>query len=124
MLADREEGAQFWHQYAASGGQAIGAVCLYLMHVRRGEWRDARYWAKQVEALEDELCQYALVSTPGSGGVEVRLALPVAAAVVPEDAVREALEDLDVDQVDGLGTILQPSAELARQLNDLVTADR
>ncbi|MFJ9755622.1 hypothetical protein [Streptomyces sp. NPDC101149] len=94
------------------------------MHVRRGEWCDARYWAKQVEALEDELCQYARVSTPGSGGVEVRLALPVAAAVVPEEAVREALEDLDVDQVDGLGTILQPSAELARQLDDLVTAGR
>ncbi|MEU6653336.1 hypothetical protein ABZ904_28850 [Streptomyces sp. NPDC046900] len=62
-------------------------------------------------------------ATPGPGGVEVRLALPVAAAAVPEDAVREAVEDLDVDQVDGLGTIPQPSAELARQLEDLVTAD-
>ncbi|MEE1672223.1 hypothetical protein RCR19_43250 (plasmid) [Streptomyces sp. WAC07094] len=129
MLADREEGAQFWLQYAAGGGQATGAICLYLMHVRRGEWRDARYWAKQVEALEDEPCQYAPVphevvnATPGPGAVGVRLALPVAAAAVPEDAVREAVEDLDVDQVDGLGTILQPSAELARQLEDLVTAD-
>ncbi|MFF3871957.1 hypothetical protein [Streptomyces sp. NPDC001978] len=129
MLADREEGAQFWLQYAAGGGQATGAICLYLMHLRRGEWRDARYWAKQVEALEDEPCQYAPVphrvvnATPGAGGVEVRLALPDAAAAVPEDAVRDAVEDLAVDQVEGLGTIPQPSAELARQLEDLVTAD-
>jgi hypothetical protein len=129
MLADREEDAQFWLQYAAGGGQATGAICLYLMHLRRGEWRDARYWAKQVEALEDEPCQYAPVrhevvnATPGPGGVEVRIALPDAAAAVPEDAVKDAVEDLAVDQVEGLGTIPQPSAELACQLEDFVTAD-
>ncbi|WP_051854057.1 hypothetical protein [Streptomyces sp. NRRL S-146] len=60
LLADREEGAQFWLQFAA-GGQATGAICLYLMHLRRGEWRDAKYRARQIEALEGEPCQYAPV---------------------------------------------------------------
>lgn len=130
MLADREEGAQFWLQYAAGGGQTTGAICLYLMHLRRGEWRDARYWAEQIEALEDEPWQYAPVphevvnTAPSPGGVAVRLELPVDAATVPEDAVKDAVEDLDVAQVDGLGTIPQPSPELARQLEDLVTSDR
>ncbi|MFF5522551.1 hypothetical protein [Streptomyces coeruleorubidus] len=52
---------QFWLEFAAGGGQATGAICLYLMHLRRGEWRDAKYWARQIEALERELCQYAPV---------------------------------------------------------------
>ncbi|GAA4341188.1 hypothetical protein GCM10023086_77310 [Streptomyces venetus] len=47
--------------YAAGGGQATGAICLYLMHLRRGEWRDAKYWAGQLDALEREPCQYAPV---------------------------------------------------------------
>ncbi|CAM5452275.1 hypothetical protein SAFG77S_02612 [Streptomyces afghaniensis] len=47
--------------FAAGGGQATGAICLYLMHLRRGEWRDAKYWARQIEALEGEPCQCAPV---------------------------------------------------------------
>jgi len=85
VLAGREEGAQFWLQYAAGGGQATGAICLYLLHLRRGEGRDGKYWARQIEILEHEACQYAPVphevvdTTPGAGGaVTVFLALRLA----------------------------------------------
>jgi hypothetical protein len=131
LLADREEGAQFWLQFAAGGGQATGAICLYLMHLRRGEWRDAKYWARQIETLEREPCQYApvpheVVDTTTSpsgpdGALTVFLGLPDHAAVVPEDAVKDAVDDLDGDRIDGFDTIPQPNADLAHQLEDLVT---
>ncbi|WP_420076947.1 hypothetical protein ACOAKG_28240 [Streptomyces sp. JL3001] len=133
VLADREEGAQFWLQFAAGGGQATGAICLYLMHLRRGEWRDAKYWARQIETLEREPCQYApvpheVVDTTTSavgpdGALTVFLDLPRDAAAVPEEAVKDAVEDLAVDRIDGFGIIPQPNAELAHQLEDLVTTD-
>jgi hypothetical protein len=125
--ADREEGAQFWLQFAAGGGQATGALCLYLLHLARGEWRDAKYWARQVPVLEHEPCQYAPVphevvdTAPGPGGLTVYIDLPEDAATVPKAAVKDAIEDLDVNQLDGFGAIPQPSPELAHQLEDLVT---
>jgi hypothetical protein len=132
VLADWDEGAQFWLEFAAGGGQATGAICLYLLHLRRGEWRDAKYWARQVETLEREPCQYApvpheVVDTTTSvaatdGAVTVFLDLPDDAAAVPEDAVKDAVEELDVDRIDGFGTIPQPNAELAHHLEGLVTA--
>jgi hypothetical protein len=127
LLADREEGAQFWLQFAAGGGQATGALCLYLLHLARGEWRDAKYWARQVPVLEHEPCQYAPVphevvdTAPGPGGLTVYIDLPEDAATVPKAAVKDAIEDLDVNQLDGFGAIPQPSPELAHQLEDLVT---
>ncbi|MET9462582.1 hypothetical protein ABZY05_47625 [Streptomyces canus] len=128
VLADREEGAQFWLQFAAGGGQATGAICLYLLHLTRGEWRDAKFWARQIEPLEHEPCQYAPIphevvdTTTGPGGaLTVFLDLPDDAAAVPEDAVKDAVDDLAVDRIDGLGAIPQPNADLAHQLEDLVT---
>ncbi|MEU7665760.1 hypothetical protein AB0B60_46060 [Streptomyces lincolnensis] len=131
LLADREEGAQFWLQFAAGGGQATGAICLYLMHLRRGEWRDATYWARQIEALEGEPCQYAPVAhevvdtttgLPGAGGaLTVFLDLPDNTDTVPEAAVKDTVDDLAVARIDGLGPIPQPHAGLAHQLEDLIT---
>jgi hypothetical protein len=54
--------------------------------------------------------------------VTVFLDLPDDAAAVPEDAVKDAVEELDVDRIDGFGTIPQPNAELAHHLEGLVTA--
>ncbi|MGV9933991.1 hypothetical protein ACWDY4_25975 [Streptomyces olivaceoviridis] len=126
LLADYEEGAQFWLQYAAGGGQATGAVCLHLLHLHRGEWRDAKFWAEQITVLEAEPCQYAPVAhevldtSLGPGGVTVHLDLPDDVAAVPEEAVRDAVDDLAVDTLDGLA-IPQPSPDLAHQLQDLVS---
>ncbi|WP_327691079.1 hypothetical protein OG870_17325 [Streptomyces sp. NBC_00461] len=130
MLADREEGAQFWLQFAAGGGQATGALCLYLLHLRRGEWRDAQHWARQMARLEHEPWQYSPIAheivetSSATGGVTVLIDLPDHQVAVPEAAVRDALEDLDVDLIDEFGAIPQPSPELPHQLEDLVTAFR
>ncbi|GAA3093812.1 hypothetical protein ACFQ0X_39250 [Streptomyces rectiviolaceus] len=131
VLADREEGAQFWLQFAAGGGEATGALCLYLLHLRRGEWRDARHWAQQMSALEDWPSQYTPVphevvdAAPATcGGVKVYINLPDHGAAIPESAVKGAMEDLDVDQVGDFNAVPQPSPELAHQLEDLVTAGR
>jgi hypothetical protein len=99
---------------------------------RRGEWRDAKYWAQQIETLEREPCQYATVphevvdttSAAGpDGALTVFLDLPDQAATVPDEAVKNAVQYLDVERIDGLGPIPQPSADLANQLEDLVTTD-
>lgn len=49
-LADRE-GAQFWWQFSAGAGSSTAALCLYLMHMQRGELRDAEHWATQATCL-------------------------------------------------------------------------
>ncbi|MFF2205523.1 hypothetical protein [Streptomyces sp. NPDC058145] len=127
LLADYEEGAQFWLEYAAGGGQATSAVCLHLLHLHRGDMRDARYWAEQIMALESEPWQYAPVAhqvvdttVPGPAGMAVYLDLPDIAAAVPQEAVKDAVDDLTVATLDGFGAIPQPSPDLAHQLQDLV----
>ncbi|MER6145179.1 hypothetical protein ABT174_35025 [Streptomyces sparsogenes] len=50
-LADRE-GAQFWWQFSAGAGSATAALCLYLMHMKRGEVRDAEHWAQEAAHLQ------------------------------------------------------------------------
>ncbi|MET9800194.1 hypothetical protein [Streptomyces sp. NPDC006368] len=127
VLADREEGAQFWWQFAAGAGNATSALCLYLLHLRRGELRDAHYWATQITALEHEPCQYAPVPTEVGAsaasaiGLSVRYELPTADVTVPEAAVKGAVEELDVTQLDDFGPIPQPSPDLAGQWDGLVT---
>lgn len=54
-LADKGEAAQFWWQFSAGAGSTIAALCLYLMHMHRGELRDADHWAIQAADLE-RLC--------------------------------------------------------------------
>ncbi|MEV0523498.1 hypothetical protein AB0I66_08740 [Streptomyces sp. NPDC050439] len=128
VLADREEGAQFWLQFAAGGGEATGALCLYLLHLRRGEWRDAQHWAHQVSALENWPSQYTPVphevvdAAPATGGVMVYISLPDDGAAVSESAAKGAVEELDVDRVGDFRAVPQPSPKLAHQLKELVTA--
>jgi len=51
-LADREDGAEVLWQFAAGAGKPASAACLYLLHLKRGDLRDARHWAHQAAALE------------------------------------------------------------------------
>lgn len=53
-LADREDGAEFLWQFAAGAGKTASAACLYLLHLKRGDVRDARHWAGQALALEGQ----------------------------------------------------------------------
>ncbi|MHC5903420.1 hypothetical protein ACVNF4_05830 [Streptomyces sp. S6] len=132
FLGGREDGAQFWLQYAAGGGQATGAVCLYLLHLHRGEWYDATHWARQITVLQEEPCQYTPVAhevvdtrtgtsalPPGPGGVTVYLDLPDDVTAVPEEAVRDAVGDLDVYRIDGVPA-LQSHPSLAHRLEELI----
>ncbi|MFE3326789.1 hypothetical protein [Streptomyces sp. NPDC059176] len=130
-LADAEEGAQFWWQFAAGAGNATSALCLHLLHLRRGEMRDAQNWAAQIAALEtDARDQFRPVPhaalDPGAarGGVTARFGAADDDAFVPEDAVRATVDHLDADELDGFGTIPRPSAALAGQVKDLVTVAR
>jgi hypothetical protein len=47
------EGAQFWWQFAAGAGNHTAAYCLYLHHMKRGEFRDAGHWFDQAAYLSD-----------------------------------------------------------------------
>ncbi|MFF4182402.1 hypothetical protein ACFYZ9_04365 [Streptomyces sp. NPDC001691] len=128
VLADREEGAQFWWQFAAGAGNATSALCLYLLHLRRGELRDAQYWARQLAELEREPCQYMPVPHEVVAGTQVPMAvtvhyeLPRARHAVRETAVKGAVEDLDIGQLDDFGPIPQPGPDLAGQWADLVSS--
>ncbi|MEO3978010.1 hypothetical protein [Streptomyces sp. CAU 1734] len=130
ILADQQAGAQFWLQFAAGAGNSSAAVCLYLLHLSRGDLRDAEHWARQTAVLNDDPCQprhYAPIAhrvlnpgEPPTMGVAVHICLPQDSTTVSEDAVRTTVQTLSVDQVDGLGPIHQPSPHLAHQLKTLV----
>ncbi|WP_369384144.1 hypothetical protein [Streptomyces sp. cg36] len=126
-LADREEGAQFWWLFAAGAGNPTSALCLYFLHLRRGELRDADFWASQLAVLDREVGQYTPVGhsaiTPGApgAGITMRFEAPGDDTYVPDDAVKNAVRYLAVEGDDELGNIPQPSAALAHRLEDLLT---
>ncbi|MFD4373793.1 hypothetical protein [Streptomyces sp. NPDC058486] len=47
QLADTDEAARFWWQYAAGAGHVGAAYCLYLHHLALGETHTARWWHTQ-----------------------------------------------------------------------------
>lgn len=47
QLADAEDGARFWWQYAAGAGDDAASYCLYLHHLSNGESYAAAWWRKQ-----------------------------------------------------------------------------
>ncbi|MFI9106049.1 hypothetical protein ACIGXA_36650 [Streptomyces fildesensis] len=46
-LADSEDGARFWWQYAAGAGDDVASYCLYLHHLALGETHAAAWWGEQ-----------------------------------------------------------------------------
>ncbi|MDX3119820.1 hypothetical protein, partial [Streptomyces scabiei] len=52
QLTDTDEGARFWWQYAAGGGQAAAANCLYLHHLALGEREAADWWHRQTDEVQ------------------------------------------------------------------------
>ncbi|MFE2750172.1 hypothetical protein ACFXKX_38760 [Streptomyces scopuliridis] len=47
QLADAEDGARFWWQYAAGAGDDTASYCLYLHHLARGDSHAAAFWREQ-----------------------------------------------------------------------------
>ncbi|MGW3421532.1 hypothetical protein [Streptomyces phaeochromogenes] len=54
-LAQEPEEAMWWWQFAAGAGNATAAYCLYLLHLSRGELRDAEHWVSQALASDDRI---------------------------------------------------------------------
>ncbi|MFB7301338.1 hypothetical protein [Streptomyces rubiginosohelvolus] len=52
QLAESEENARFWWQYAAGAGDPAASYCLYLHHRALGEHAPARWWHEQTELLQ------------------------------------------------------------------------
>ncbi|UXX97994.1 hypothetical protein N7U49_47695 (plasmid) [Streptomyces sp. AD2-2] len=129
-LADQEEGAQFWWQYAAGAGNVTGALCLYLLHLSLGEIHDAQHWAHQVDDLNNLLgwsrytpVQHRAVSGAPDPvlGAAVRYTLPPPGRVVAESAVKDAVAQLEVSDEE-LGPVPQPTPDLAVHWRDLIPA--
>lgn len=90
-----------------------------------GVARPAAPTAEVLRALHRAQVEHEVVdAVEPPGGVPVHIELPEEGATVPEDAVRGAIEDLDVPRVGDFGAIPQPSPQLANQLEDLVTVGR
>ncbi|MFB8267496.1 hypothetical protein ACFC96_12895 [Streptomyces sp. NPDC055955] len=51
QLTDTSEGARFWWEYAAVGGQPA-AYCLYLHHLALGESETANWWHRQTNDVQ------------------------------------------------------------------------
>jgi hypothetical protein len=113
-LADHQEGAQFWWQFAAGAGNPTAAYCLYLLHLGRGELRDAEHWIWQAAELDD-------AATSRVGRLNVRCTnWPRRRR--PSPALCEAVRRLKVDQDDELGCVPHPDPGLADQIEELVGA--
>ncbi len=110
-LAGCTEGAQFWWQFAAGAGSAAAAHCLHLLHLGRGELRDAEHWADQAAAL--------------AGGPTVLSRTdpaPPPGARQPRAALRAVIGLLTVDEDDEFGRVPHPDPCLADRLGELADA--
>lgn len=125
-LADQEEGAQFWWHYAAGAGSTTAALSLYLLHLRHGDMRDAQHWAGQIHRLNrlDWSCYTPVphqADTSPHPSLSVRYALPLSGPTVCEDAVKDAIDELQAPHSGLLGPVPQPIPALADHWDELVT---
>ncbi|WP_259454419.1 hypothetical protein [Streptomyces ginkgonis] len=63
-LVGRSEAAQFWWQFTAGAGQPTAALCLFLLHLHRGDIRDATHWAAQATAMDDSRDRFYSATGP------------------------------------------------------------
>lgn len=52
-IVGREDGAQFWWQFAAGGGSSSAATCLSLYHRRSGAFKHADHWREQARLVDN-----------------------------------------------------------------------
>ncbi|MGW5611916.1 hypothetical protein ACWEWI_38940 [Streptomyces sp. NPDC003753] len=63
-LARKPEGALWSWQYAAGSGNATAAYCLHLLHLGRGELRDADHWMRQAHLVAPQVDRGTAGSRP------------------------------------------------------------
>ncbi|GGS81576.1 hypothetical protein [Streptomyces badius] len=98
QLAESEESARFWWQYAAGAGDPAASYCLYLHHRALGEDAPARWWHDQTELLRNAPSTDHPVTRAEAAGIE-----PDA---VP-DAVSDALDEVSTTDESLLPTALR-----------------
>ncbi|WP_406388903.1 hypothetical protein [Streptomyces sp. NBC_00887] len=96
QLAESEENARFWWQYAAGAGDPAASYCLYLHHLALGEHGEADWWHEQTEQI-----QSALPSSDDSTDAEPRIKNDVS------DAVTDALHAVTTTDASLLPTALR-----------------
>ncbi|MFC8350984.1 hypothetical protein [Streptomyces sp. NPDC057280] len=127
-LADQHEGAQFWWHYAAGAGNVTAALCIYLLHLRHGDMRDAVHWARQLHRLNSlnwntytPVDHHAgLPACRTTATASVHYELPASGPGVCEEALRSAVDDLRSPCFGPLGPVPQPIPALAAHWADLV----
>ncbi|OON80051.1 hypothetical protein [Streptomyces tsukubensis] len=114
-LAGSHEAAQFWWQFAAGAGNSTAAYCLHLLHLARGERRDAAHWAGQAADLDAEPRPHP------AGRLSIRQ--PVRRRRRgPTDALRAAVARLTTDEDEEFGSVPHPDPDLADHIEELAEA--
>ncbi|WP_406447415.1 hypothetical protein OG782_01185 [Streptomyces sp. NBC_00876] len=113
-LAGCTEAAQFWWQFAAGAGDATAAYCLHLLHLSRGERRDAAHWAEQAAALDCGAIR--------AGRLSVRHATGQGRDHRPSPQLRAAVQRLTIEEDDDFGSVPHPDPDLADQIVELADA--
>ncbi|MFD7919998.1 hypothetical protein ACFV3R_12315 [Streptomyces sp. NPDC059740] len=113
-LADYPDAAQFWWQFAAGAGNATAAHLLSLLHLRRGEYRDAEHWADQADELADTSCgRRPTYRRPESALVEPPR---------PNKNLKAAIAHLTIDEDEEFGPVPHPDPKLAERIEELAEA--
>ncbi|MEV7085688.1 hypothetical protein AB0O07_07315 [Streptomyces sp. NPDC093085] len=115
-LAGWLEGAQFWWQFAAGSGNSTAAYCLHLLHLARGERRDAAHWAGQAADLD------AGRTVPPSGRMTLRQIATDHPRRPPSPALRAAVQRLTTEEDEEFGTVPHPDPHLAEHIAELADA--
>lgn len=66
LLADSQDSARFWWQYAAGAGDNTAGYCLYLHHLARGETLTADWWRSQTRVTTDPTVYTVAIPTARS----------------------------------------------------------
>ncbi len=98
QLAEAEENARFWWQYAAGAGDPAASYCLYLHHRALGEHAPARWWHEQTELLQN---------TPSTDHLPTRGEASAAEPATVPRAVTNALNDVSTTDASLLPTALR-----------------
>ncbi|RLV64279.1 hypothetical protein STAN_7099 [Streptomyces sp. CBMAI 2042] len=98
QLAQSEENARFWWQYAAGARDPAASYCLYLHHRALGEHAPARWWHEQTELLRN---------TPSTDRPVTRGAAPGVEPDAVPDAVSDALAEVFTTDASLLPTALR-----------------
>lgn len=108
------EGAQFWWQFAAGAGNHTAAYCLYLHHMKRGEFRDAGHWFDQAAHLSDSpapstpRCCFDVLHTDVFIEYHAATGHPADPNAAPPPALQAAVEPIEMTRDDDYGTVPLP----------------